>query len=212
MIERWDVVTIGNLSRNRYWGESDERRLRDAWCTCTLIRGDGFCLLVDPSLQDPRSMIAELDRRTGLKPEDVDAVFVTHDHGDHHWGLSPFTEAEWWAAGDVAAAINENASYLRPVEAREGHLFRGIDVIHTPGHTMEHHSLLFECDGRKVVIAGDAVMTRDFFAHKQGYFNSVDFDLAAQTIARIGSLADIVVPGHDNYFLVELTPFAEAVS
>jgi len=209
MVERWDVITIGNLSRNRYWGESDEHRLRDAWCTCTVIRGDGFCLLVDPSLQDPQAMIAELDRRTGLKPEDVDAVFVTHDHGDHHWGISPFTEAEWWAAGDVAEAINESTSYLRQVEAREGHLFRCIDVIHTPGHTMEHHSLLFECDGRKVVIAGDAVMTRDFYAHKQGYFNSVDFDLAAQTIARIGIVADIVVPGHDNYFLVELTPFAD---
>ncbi len=23
-IKRWDVITIGNLSRNRYWGESDD--------------------------------------------------------------------------------------------------------------------------------------------------------------------------------------------
>lgn len=22
-VTRWDVITIGNLSRNRYWGESD---------------------------------------------------------------------------------------------------------------------------------------------------------------------------------------------
>jgi len=209
MIKRWDVITIGNLSRNRYWGESDERGMRKAWCTCTLIRGDGFCLLVDPSLQNPQAMIAELDRRTGLKPDDVDAVFVTHEHADHHWGISPFTEAEWWAAGDVAEAINQSTSYARPVEAQEGHLFGGVDIIHTPGHTMEHHSLLFECLGRRVVVAGDSVMTRDFFAHKQGYFNSVDFELAAQTIERIGSLADIVVPGHDNYFAVELTPFTD---
>ena len=74
---------------------------------------------------------------------------------------------------------------------------------------MEHHSLLFECAGQKVVIAGDAVMTRDFFAHRQGYFNSVDFALAAQTIERIATIADVVVPGHDNYFSVELTPFVD---
>jgi len=24
-VKRWDVITIGNLSRNRYWGESDAR-------------------------------------------------------------------------------------------------------------------------------------------------------------------------------------------
>ncbi|MBN1458808.1 MAG: MBL fold metallo-hydrolase [Armatimonadetes bacterium] len=209
MIQRWDVITIGNLSRNRYWGESDEHALREAWCTCTLIRGDGFSLLVDPSLRDPEAMARELDRRTGLTPEMIDAVFVTHQHGDHHWGIEPFTKAEWWAVGEVAEMINEHSPYTRPLEATEGHLFKGIDAIHTPGHTMEHHSLLFECAGQKVVIAGDAVMTRDFFAHRQGYFNSVDFALAAQTIERIATIADVVVPGHDNYFSVELTPFVD---
>ena len=44
------IITIGNLSRNRYWGESDDRAYRPAICTCTLISGDGFRLLVDPSL------------------------------------------------------------------------------------------------------------------------------------------------------------------
>ena len=205
MIQRWDLITIGNLSRNRYWGESDERGLRDAWCTCTLIRGDSFSLLVDPSLRDPEAMARELDRRTGLTPEMIDAVFVTHQHGDHHWGIEPFAEAEWWAVGEVAEAINEDPGYTRPIEATEGHLFEGIDVIHTPGHTMEHHSLLFECDGMRVVVAGDAVMTRDFWAHRQGYFNSVDFEEAARTIEGLASRADIVAPGHDNYFLVSTT-------
>jgi glyoxylase-like metal-dependent hydrolase (beta-lactamase superfamily II) len=60
-----------------------------------------------------------------------------------------------------------------------------------------------------VVIAGDAVMTRDFFAHRQGYLNSVDFPQASRTIEEIARIADIVVPGHDNYFLVSLAPFAE---
>jgi hypothetical protein len=63
---RWDVITIGNLSRNRYWGESDEKPLRSAICTCTVISGKNFHILVDPSLKVKDSMAAELDRRTGL--------------------------------------------------------------------------------------------------------------------------------------------------
>jgi glyoxylase-like metal-dependent hydrolase (beta-lactamase superfamily II) len=209
MIQSWDVITIGNLSRNRYWGEGDEVRLRDAWCTCTLISGDGFRLLVDPSLRDPAAMAAELDRRTGLKPEDVNAVFITHHHGDHHWGLEAFPAARWYAVGPVADLVNKENTYSKPVEPAPHRLLGAVGVVATPGHTKEHHSLLFRCDGQAVVIAGDAVMTRDFFVHRQGYFNSVDFQQAARTIEETALVADIVVPGHDNYFLVSLAPFAE---
>jgi glyoxylase-like metal-dependent hydrolase (beta-lactamase superfamily II) len=209
MIQRWDVITIGNLSRNRYWGEGDERRMRDAWCTCTLITGDGFRLLVDPALKDPAAMAAELDRRTGLKPEEVNAVFITHHHGDHHWGLDAFPAARWYAVGPVAELVNKENAYSKPLEPAPHRLLGDVDVIATPGHTKEHHSVLFRCDGQTVVIAGDAVMTRDFFARRQGYFNSVDFQQASRTIEEIARIADIVVPGHDNYFPVSLTPFVE---
>ncbi len=209
MIERWDIITIGNLSRNRYWGESDEVRLRDAWCTCTLITGEGYRLLVDPSLKEPEAMVKELDRRTGLKPEAIDAIFITHDHGDHHWGIEAFPAAQWWAGVEVAANINQAHAYSKKVEPAADRLFDAIEVIATPGHTIEHRSLLFECRGQRVVVAGDAVMTRDFFAHRQGYFNSVDFAQVARTIEQIAQRAEIVIPGHDNYFLVALTPFVD---
>ncbi|MCJ7821961.1 MAG: hypothetical protein MUQ26_02585, partial [Armatimonadetes bacterium] len=88
------------------------------------------------------------------------------------------------------------------VEGATGQLFDAVEVIPTPGHTREHHSLALECDGLRVVIAGDAVMTREFWGHRQGYFNSVDFEEAARTIERLEEAADIVVPGHDNYFRV----------
>lgn len=96
-VKRWDVVTIGNLSRNRYWGESDAKGVRAAICTCTLITGDGL----------------------------------------------------------------------------------------------------------SIVVAGDSVATRDFFRERRGYFNAVDFELSAQTMNKLAAMADIIVPGHDNYFLVD---------
>ena len=36
-IKRWDVITLGNLSRNRYWGEGDAKGVRPAICTCTVF-------------------------------------------------------------------------------------------------------------------------------------------------------------------------------
>ena len=66
---------------------------------------------------------------------------------------------------------------------------------------MSHHSLRFDCEGLSVVIAGDAVATRDFWRERRGYYNCVDFELAAKSMDQIAGLADIVVPGHDNFFL-----------
>jgi glyoxylase-like metal-dependent hydrolase (beta-lactamase superfamily II) len=200
---RWDVITIGNLSRNCYWGEGDDVPVRPVLCTSTLIRGKGFRLLADPPIADQGRMGEELDRRTGLGVAEIDAVFISHGHGDHHAGLRNFPEARWIASPGVAAEINASGEYEKALEGAEGRIFDTIDVISTPGHTLDHHSLLFEADGLRVVVAADAVMTRDFWNDRRGFFNSADFELAARTMADLSTRADIIVPGHDNYFLNE---------
>ncbi len=203
-VKRWDVITIGNLSRNRYWGEGDEKGVRSAICTCTVVKGESFCLVVDPSLSKSEEMVRELDRRTGLRPQDVTAVFVTHEHGDHWFGLPHFPSARWLAAPEVALALNKTSKLPKPVEAVTGRLFDSLEIVPTPGHTMSHHSLRFDCEGLSVVIAGDAVPTLDFWRERRGYYNCVDFALSTKTMNKIAGLADIVVPGHDNYFLNRL--------
>lgn len=201
-VKRWDVVTIGNLSRNRYWGESDATPVRSgSICTCTLVQGEGFRLIADPSLSNADGMARELDRRTGLKLRDITAAFVTHEHADHWYGLAHFPDARWLAAPDVAAALNKTGKLPKPVEAATGRLFESVEVLPTPGHTLSHHSLRFDCEGFSVVIAGDAVATRDFWRERRGYYNCVDFELSAKSMGRIAAVADLVVPGHDNYFL-----------
>jgi len=202
-IKRWDVITIGNLSRNRYWGESDARGVRAAICTCTLITGKDFHVLVDPSLTDEGEMARELDRCTGIKPRDITAVFVTHQHGDHLAGIAHFPDAEWLAAPAVAEIINKSGKLSRVVKGASDRLFDSIDVIPTPGHTDTHHSLRFDCDGLSIVVAGDSVPMRDFFRERRGYYNAVDFELSARTMDKLTAMADIIVPGHDNYFLVD---------
>ncbi len=200
-VKRWDIITIGNLSRNRYWGESDAKAMRSGICTCTAIQGEGFRLLVDPSLAKIEQMQQELDRRTGMKLESIDTVFITHEHADHWYGLAHFPNAKWLAAPEVAKAINETKKLSREVKNVSVRLFDTVDVIPTPGHTQSHHSLRFDCDGLSIVVAGDAVATRDFWQERRGYFNCVDFALSARSMDRMNDLADIVIPGHDNYFL-----------
>jgi len=202
-VKRWDVITIGNLSRNRYWGESDDRGVRAAICTCTLVTGSGFRLLVDPSIADVAEMTGELDRRAGVKPQDITAVFVTHEHGDHIAGIAAFPNARLLASPAVAEALNRPDKLSRRFEGVVDRLFDAVEVIATAGHTNTHHSLRFDCDGLSVVVAGDAVATRDFFRERRGYFNAVDFELSARTMDNLAGMADIIVPGHDNCFLVD---------
>lgn len=200
MVQRWDIITIGNLSRNRYWGEKEDQAYRSAICTCTLIQVGERRLLVDPSLSEADAMATELFRRTGLKPDAIDTVFITHPHGDHHYGLRHFATARWLAAPPVAAVLS--TQYEKPIEATDGPLLGEIEILHTPGHTEHHYSLRFEWAGRSVLLAADAAVTQDHWRDRQGYFNSTDFAAATATMDRLAAIADIIIPGHDNYFYV----------
>ena len=202
VVRDWTIVTIGNLSRNRYWGESEERPLRPTRCTCTLLRCDLGVVLVDPSCQEAERMAFEVDRTTGLGLGAVSVVFLTHEHGDHHYGLRHFPQAEWVAAPEVAAALNATGEYDRPVQPVTGQLLDGLDLVPTPGHTPGHCSLRFVWEGRATVIAGDAVMTRDFWNEGRPYFNAVDMDEAKRSMEKIAGLARAIIPGHGNWFLV----------
>jgi glyoxylase-like metal-dependent hydrolase (beta-lactamase superfamily II) len=204
---RWDVLTIGHLSRNRYWGESDDRAYREPLCTCTLIRTDGFTVVVDPGLP-PGEMVRVLDRRVGLAPGSVDMVFLTHFHGDHRVGLDAFPDADWRMAPsefehgrNQLAAGSPDRGLLERLRPAGPELIPGVTVVETPGHSAGHASLVFESEGKRIAVAGDAAMTRDFFRHRDYYFNTVDVGAAVTSIETIARAADIVVPGHDNYFL-----------
>jgi glyoxylase-like metal-dependent hydrolase (beta-lactamase superfamily II) len=200
-VKRWDIITVGNLSRNQYWGEANDKAVRKVLCTCTFISGDGFRLLVDPSEADAADMARELDRRTGLKLQDINAAFVTHDHADHWPGLAHFSDARWMAGPGVAEILNKSGKLAGHVEPVTGDLFEGIKVLPTPGHTPSHHSLRFDCDGLSVIAAGDAIATRDFFRARQNFYNAVDPKQGVATMNKIAELADLIIPGHDNYFV-----------
>lgn len=208
---RWSVLTIGHLSRNRFWGEDESRAHRGPLCTSVLVRTGEAVILVDPPLP-PDDMPGLLDRRAGLPPNAVTHVYLTHFHGDHCFGLEAFPNVPWlmpdaeldFVRSTLADTAPERRllERIRPVIAENGEVVPGVRTVHLPGHTPGLAGLAFtDADGFRVVVASDAAMTRDFFDARAGYFNSHDFNAVAQSIDRLHREADLVIPGHDNYFI-----------
>ena len=197
------VLTIGCFSRNLFWGEDQSVAYRDAVCTSTLIKGEKN-IVADPSL--PAGLMAKtLFDRSGLRPEAVDCVYITHAHGDHFVGIECFENAEWYM-GEMELEIMKRSGNARDRELADRILpahsgfVKGIETLLLPGHTLGITGLLFDaCDGR-AVICGDAVMTRDYFNARAGHFNQIDKEKTAESIELLAKTADIIVPGHDNYF------------
>ena len=196
------IVNLGTLSLNKYWHETE--RLRPPSATCTLLNIAGIRLIVDPS-PAPAPLETLLFANTGLRPDAIDLVFLTHHHADHRFGLELFKGKRWLMA---APALEEwkradpaDEPLTSQVTAAEGNLPDGIDMFASPGHTLNHYSLAANTRAGRLIVAGDAVMTNDFFNNNDGFHNSADFALVKESIAHIRKIAGIIVPGHGNYFV-----------
>src|SRR5436309_12495350 len=88
---RLDIISIGTLSQNRLWDETEPVRTPHA--TTSLIRTGKRNILVDPGLPAP-AIKARLFERTGLQPEQIDTVFLTNFRPAHRAGLSTFARAK----------------------------------------------------------------------------------------------------------------------
>jgi glyoxylase-like metal-dependent hydrolase (beta-lactamase superfamily II) len=197
------IINIGTLSQNKFWGER-ERLHSDISATCTLLEVGGHRLLVDPSPR-PDPLARLLFDRAGLRPEAIDRVFVTHWHADHRYGLDLFEHATWLMAADGINEWRERAPREADIAGRflpaEGALPEGVSLFHAPGHTPALYALRVVSPWGPLFVAGDAVMTREYFEAEEGFLNSVDFEQAADTIRRIKAEAALVIPGHDNLVL-----------
>jgi len=216
--KRWAVLSLGYFSRNRYWGEDEGKAYRSALCTSVFVEIGDKKLIIDPPVGG-EDMAAMLDQRTGLKTNDIDVIFVTHCHFDHYVGLGCFPNAELLTApgdfDDIRKQLLEGTdeNFIKALPNREAlaekirpaddEIVQGVELIRLPGHTLGLAGAMFNAKEGKVIVAGDSVMTADHFKNRQGYYNSVDFDISSESIEKMASLADVVVPGHSNYFLVK---------
>lgn len=216
-----DIVSIGTLSRNFFWDEAAP--VRGPHATTTLIRDDNTLILVDPSL--PLELLQHrLDERVGVKPEQIDVVFLSNFSPVHRRSLALFDAADWYiseterdtvaerlnavldGAGQAEADVSyecleEELALLGRLRVVPEQLTAHVDWYPSYGATPGSSSLLVKA-ARTVVIAGDAIINRDYFDHGRVWDRSSDPEMAKESFVEIRGIADVIVPGHDNIMLV----------
>jgi len=148
------------------------------------VDDDGQVTLVDCGLRRAPRRIVEGLAGIGRRPADVTRIILTHAHGDHAGGArevlsassasgvdahaddAPFLEAGRNAPGAPTTAgrmlgrgpMTTFSSVPVATLLADGQVLDvagGLRVLHTPGHTPGHVSLLHETSG--VLITGDAI-------------------------------------------------------
>lgn len=216
---RFDIISIGTLSRNRLWNET--KPVRTPHATCTLIRSGRQNILVDPGLPGP-AMSARLFERTSLSPDQIDVIFLTNFRPAHRAGLEIFSrakilihEVEQQATRQHLERLYKEApeedidrgyigkelKLLNSLTAAEDRVADQLDLFPLPGYTPGTCGLLIKMPMASVMLAGDAVPTQDHFLAGQVLPDSYDIQAAQESLREVYEIADLIIPGHDNLFL-----------
>jgi N-acyl homoserine lactone hydrolase len=167
----------------------------DASSTVTLVESGSKVILVDTGSVTELDGLGSALREASLRPDRIDAVLNTHLHMDHCGGNDLFTGAVF-----MAHALERPPAGT--VKVAEGDvLAEGVSVMETPGHTEGCVTVLVQAELRYAV-CGDAIPTKANYDAGTPPALHVDRRLAIQSMNRILSWADVVVPGHDAPFEV----------
>ena len=217
---RFDVVSIGTLSRNLLWHEKEP--LRTAHATTTLIRTGKKNILIDPGLT-PVVISARLFERSGLKPHQIDLVFLTNFQAAHRGGIAAFPDAKWYVhelerefvrakLGEILTAlpdeeddedrlrISKDLEILDHCKDAPDKLVAGIDLFPLFGYTAGTCGLLLTLPTATVLVAGDAVPTQEHFLVGQVLPDPYNLTAAKEALQEVYDIADVIIPGHDNVF------------
>ncbi len=187
------------------------------------VDDDGSVTLVDTGIKKAAPKIVAGLAAIGKHPKDVQRIVLTHAHPDHAGGAAEMAsrtgapvhlhdaEHAWAEAGEVLARPGETTVLGRlltrvmkptyePFEPgpalRDDEVLPiagGLRVVHTPGHSPGHVSLMHEPSG--VLVTGDAIVNvggvrwspkslcADFAMSKQTahVLGELDYDVAAFT-------------------------------
>ena len=156
-----------------------------------LVEGDGHKVLVDVGMPDKATtesrwrtetliggeeVLLEELAKNGARPEEIEAVVVTHMHFDHAWNLDLFPKSvavvqrselihaldpvpthrtHYAREVNVALVGRRKPSQLRIVDG-DLELLPGIRLMHIPGHTPGIMGVLVETDRGVVGLPSDA--------------------------------------------------------
>lgn len=177
------LVKPGSIKRD------EDGRILDARSSVTIIACGQQRIIVDSGAEGEEELIRREMARIGIRPEEINTLVNTHSHPDH-------------------CGNNHLFSRAMVLDAKDGEVITpGVRIIATPGHSMDSISVAIEVGGAEsqklvIVISGDALPTFGNFLKNVPPALHVDRNLAIDSMRKILSLSDIVIPGHDFPFSV----------
>ena len=186
--------------------EGYARKLNNGWVassTVCLIKSNGKKIITDPGCN--RTRLIEVLEKEKLKTVDIDYVFLSHSHPDHIALAGIFENAQLVTYDSGLMYDNDTLTEYSPHS-----LGSEIEIIQTPGHLLEHISLIVNTDEGKVGIAGDVIWWLD--AEKQefridqpdhSHAKGMNMDTLIESRKKLIKLSDFIIPGHGQKFRVK---------
>ena len=221
MSVNYRVISIGTLATHPLW--EDQLETRTGHATTTLIQTEDANILVDTSLP-PQALLARLDERSNIKPQQITHVFLTSADALHRRALTAFSSATWLAhepeldaiqaafatqleeaeRGDeheIAAAIEQEQQILHDVQPANDSIAQGVDLFPLPGATPGTCGLLLPLSRATVLICGDAVATIEHLEQGKVLQGCHNLEEAQASFTEAVEIADLLIPGRDNLTL-----------
>lgn len=199
-------------------------------CDVYLVDCGGKLAMIDAGAGISTEKIEEIIHFHGFSLKDVEAIFITHTHGDHVGGakaLGQLTSAKILAHPDSAEYLRKGAQDKMSVDIAvakgmypEGFFVEACDVlpmedgetiqigevsftaIYTPGHCNGHHSYLAVTPEKRYLFSGDSI----FLGGRISLQNIWDCSIEeyAKTAKRLDELEfDALLPSHFGIDLSE---------
>ena len=166
---------------------------------------------------------------SGLKPGDVDAIVVTHEHGDHIGGLAGEAGATFANARYVTGSIEHNHwaaagnegfdAKVKPLSDKMtmledgGSVAAGITALAAFGHSPGHMAYHLESGGKRLAITADTVNHYVFSMQRPDWEVRFDMDKAAGAATRkqvLGMIAADRIPFIGYHMPFPAVGFVEA--
>lgn len=165
--------------------------------TTTLIQDGEMNIVVDPGMGRNKSKhLKNALVKEGLTLSGIQVVFTTHYHLDHTQHVGLFFKAKL-----IDYLYTYNQDKWSDHKGNGYGISSNVSIIHTPGHSYEHASLIVKSEIGTIIVAGDVW----WFSDKTPIIDEMALDQNKLENSRkeVLSKADYVIPGHGTIFKVE---------